>query len=145
MASRVLNIVIVFAVFCSASGIVVNKHYCRQELKDVAFFVDATSCHQAVVSSSCHAAVRDGHATGAGSPEENNCCDEKTQYFKLDQDLQIQNFSFEGFDRYAAIYALVNLEERDWPADHLTLRFANYKPPPFYRNNIPVLLQTFRL
>jgi hypothetical protein len=67
----------------SSSGITLNKHFCRGELRSQALFVRPTSCHAQAAAGRPACPFHDA----AASPEEdaeNGCCDERSIVLKQD-------------------------------------------------------------
>jgi len=86
LAFRAFHIILLFAVFFSTTGVTVSRHYCRNEFKHFALFVEPSDCH----GQEKQACGSGGHCSMlATSQEENNCCNNEAEYFKLDQEKQV--------------------------------------------------------
>jgi len=46
LAARIINIILAGFVFFSATGFVVNKHFCQDELRHVKLFMKGEGCHE---------------------------------------------------------------------------------------------------
>lgn len=143
MAVRLINIILALAVLFSSTGFTVNKHYCQGELKDLALFVHAQSCHKKNMHQSC--STDKDSCTGHDHEKDNNCCDDDTDYHKLDQNQQIESFQLELLKNpvlLSTIFVILNIELPSVDAN--TLHQTTYQPP-IVCEDIPVLLQTFLL
>ncbi len=138
MRQPALHIIMVILVFASASGLLVNVHYCQQERKGATLFVSGASCHAA---ESGPMDVCPMHAAGAPTSEK-DCCDDEARFFKLEQQQSFQ------------IPLLNDLPLADVPLflprllagrsqDFRTLHFHNHKPP-LLRGDPQPELQVFR-
>jgi len=77
----------------SSSGITLNKHFCRGELRSQALFVRPTSCHAQAAAGRPACPFHDA----AASPEEdaeNGCCDERSIVLKQDGPQQVHTFGW---------------------------------------------------
>jgi hypothetical protein len=81
-------------IFTGSLGLVLNRHYCQEELKSTAFFLQPPSCHEQEALKG-HPPSCPMHASmGAGACEEkkegdNNCCDNTSKWLKAEQEQQI--------------------------------------------------------
>ena len=91
MAARILHIILAISVFFSTTGLIVIQHYCHKELKKIGFFVEPDGCSDSMVSDDlcCQIKVPKNCCTILnGQEKNNNCCDTKTAYYKVDQELK---------------------------------------------------------
>ena len=72
----------------SSGGLVFQKHYCQYELKEISLFLEVEACH----SSEPHEAMCPFHARHQmpAKDDKSNCCDDETEWLKLDQDFQVE-------------------------------------------------------
>lgn len=77
MIGKLLHIVLAQLLLLSSFGLVVNKHYCQDQLKSVAFFAEAKSCHTANMPANCP-------MHGTSDTEDKGCCDNESEYLKAD-------------------------------------------------------------
>lgn len=131
----------------------INKHYCQGELKNTAILVKAKTCHETASKThkfgdhhemppSCpmHQSKGSGH-----EDEKKDCCNDKSEFVKLDIDQEITNFEllniklpvFSGTFLNADLSSLEDVET--YPVHYL-----NYKPPLIVCD-FPISLQTFLL
>lgn len=81
MIARIAHITLAFLLFFSSTGLLMNKHYCQEELKSVALFAKAKSCqHTKEIPCPVHGTmiVPDEDAKG--------CCNNESEYLKIDTD-----------------------------------------------------------
>lgn len=136
MLQKLTHIILALTVFLSSAGIVVDKHFCQNELKNIAIFAKASNCHAAKKTCPRH------QPTGE-EEEKKNCCENETEYFKLDQDQQVQTFDFELINPkffIAAVTVFFNLENtfaQNENHQYLTDR------PPIVEIDILILTQRF--
>jgi hypothetical protein len=79
------HIILLFAVLFSSTGITVSRHYCMNELKGVSYFGESRGCH----ASDHKGCVLGGHCGKSGAREKGNCCNDKAEYYKLEQEKQV--------------------------------------------------------
>ncbi|RME41250.1 MAG: hypothetical protein D6794_00925 [Deltaproteobacteria bacterium] len=88
MLARVANILLAAMVFFSTTGVVLNRHYCQNQLRKATLFVSAQSCHhQMDQQPPCHRAAT--HCTHDGN--DNGCCHDDSQYVHSDQVKVVQS------------------------------------------------------
>ena len=135
---RVAHIVLAFLLFISSAGVIINKHYCRDELKSMALFLEAEVCHKEKAMKSCPMHSKDR----TDEEEEKDCCDNRTEYCKADEDQLAPTFrtafqlntNFWPAKLNAYYLELVSIEAR-------TFYYLNYKPPLIVWD-LPISLQT---
>ena len=141
MIERVIHIIIGILLFLGSTGIVVNKHYCQNELKSTALFLKAEACHAVTSVASCPMHQHKGDE----DREKKNCCDDKSEYVKSDNEQLVQSFEID-FPNHPVSLDNVPLVLNTDPSalDAHSLHYLTYKPP-IVLNDIPVLLQAFLL
>lgn len=138
MIQRILHITLASLVLFSSTGLLVNQHFCKSELKHSALFAPAKSCHaDGGDMPNCPFHTKD---TG---PE--GCCDDHSAFLKHKQ----EQVSTDLYFPKAAVLMLAPLPvfALSLPAQNLdarSLHFLNHKPPLLLRD-YRVLLQVFRL
>ena len=136
---RYVSLFLIAIVGLSTTGLVINSHYCKDELKSSALFLKARPCHSIKAKAVCpmHS------ATGLSQNEDNDCCDDKSKLLKSDTELN-------------HVPTCTDLDQsQEWnpvvfqsPSNHdptifqSHLRYLNYKPPLIVCD-IPLRLQTF--
>ena len=125
---RILHILLAISTLFSSTGVVLSKHICQGELKSAALFVKPHSCHVQDQDSSCHestACPGDQH-----QGEDNGCCTNKTDYFKLKQDQKLNSLQLElpgappvALPLLITPARILPVTRQLWPA------WLNFKPP----------------
>ena len=137
MLQRLIHIVLAFLFFISSTGLVINKHYCQNELKNMALFVKAEGCHT-MKQMSCPM-----HSSPEDENPEKGCCDDETEYVKVDEEQQIQPSEINIQVNPVLMSVLFVTLNLDWPSlDKQSIHYLNYKPPLIVCD-LPVSLQTF--
>jgi len=121
---------------------VLNQHHCKGELKSVAFFVEAESCHspsEAAMPADCpfHPQPEADH------DPDNGCCDDETQLIKVPSVQEAISHLWQ-----APVTWTLSPEPGPlflWASSYhrAALFLTTYQPPPLVCN-MPVRLQTFR-
>jgi hypothetical protein len=84
LRNRSLSIGLIFLLILSSTGIVLNKHFCQDELRSVHLFAQAKSCQQqAPERPACPL-----HPPADQQDEHQDCCDNKSEYHKTDTEQQ---------------------------------------------------------
>lgn len=134
-------------VYISSMGVVLNAHFCKGKLKALSVFSSAEKCQEdalATMPADCpmHQA-KQAHCQNPVSEKDGDkdCCDNKTQYLKDDQEQPFQMSYLDLTpDLVAALFVLLPI---DFPeTDDQTHHYLTYKPPLIVCD-IPVSLQTF--
>lgn len=141
---RIAHIALAFFIFLSSTGLVVNRHYCRSELKSTSLFVKAKGCHSPQRMAGCpmhQASGCEGHEKG----EKRGCCDDRTDYYKADNIQEGKYFQLPLLKAPAFMAVLPARHIVALPAvDEHTLHYLTYRPP-IVCSDLPVLLQSFLL
>lgn len=81
MIARIAHIILAFLLFFSSTGLLVNKHYCQEELKSIAVFAQAKACqHTKTVPCAVHGTMV------VPADEKQGCCNNESEYLKADTD-----------------------------------------------------------
>lgn len=140
MLVKALHVSLALLLFISSSGIVFSKHYCKGELKSIALFGEAKSCHDDSKMKSCPF-----HPVSEEEPEEKDCCKNESELVKLDEDIDIPQFDLDLLEHQELVAVLlVTADLLSFSLEEKTLHYLNYKPPLIVRN-LYVRLQTFLL
>jgi hypothetical protein len=144
MAARILHIILALGVFFSSAGFVVNTHYCQGELKTLSLFMHARNCQKDDSHRAC-SPTKDS-CSKHDHEESNDCCNDESDYHKLDQDQQVQqSMQLELLKSpvlLGAIFVIFNITSPSWDTD--SIEYLTYKAPIVLRD-IPVLQQSFLL
>ncbi|MEZ4989019.1 MAG: hypothetical protein R2824_01355 [Saprospiraceae bacterium] len=138
MLLKTLHITLIISLLSSSVGVVVNQHFCREQLKHTSLFTAVKSCHDKKVAS-CPM-----HVENAGfGLDKKDCCNNTSQFLKTSQEQQMNQA-----DPVKGPVANVNSKLS-------VLRFllmpqasrtntTEYHPPPLIAD-FPSLFQIFRL
>ncbi len=135
LASRFLHIILSFLVLFSSTGLLVNQHFCRSELKHTALFAPAKRCHaQAMANCPMHAAAQ---------KEQKGCCDDESHFLKHKQEQVHSETELAKAPAAMALPAPCTAFQGSLPSiDKQTIQYLNYKPPLIVCD-LSVSLQTF--
>lgn len=140
---KLANTVIAFLLLVGSTGLVVNKHYCQNELKSTALFLAARSCHQSNQQPGCP--MHREMAGGMDQDDQKGCCDDQSEFLKSDKDQIVPTLDVVPSDipvSSAAGAAYVLSSDRPSP-DRQTIHYLNYKPPLIV-SDLSVRFQIFR-
>jgi len=138
---RLAHITLALLLFISSTGFVVNKHYCKNELKSMALFVKAEGCSMHQVMKACP--IHGQMLVDVSDEERKGCCDDTTEIVKIDEEQIAPSFDLLPLQavQFAPLFVAHKIE---LPViDIQTLHYLNYKPPPLLCD-FPISLQTFR-
>lgn len=135
---KLFHIILALLLFISSTGLVINKHYCQNELKSIALFVKAKACHSDSAMKNCPF-----HNPPDGEKKEKDCCNDETEYVKVDEEQLTPTVEYNLPLNPVLISTLFVVLNFELPAfDKQTLHYLNYKPPLIVCD-LPVRLQTF--
>ena len=135
---RYATFIFAFWLLLISSGIIIDFHYCQGEIKSIAFYNEAESCHDSENGCTLHqksSSDSDSHCKKHDSDtDEDNCCHNKKQVVKLSVKYDIQKSpSLKGI----TFYPVVNL----YLYSNIIIIFNNiksvtkyYRPPPLGTN-----------
>lgn len=125
-----------FSVLLSSTGLVVNKHFCLDQLQSISFFAAAESCSMGM----------DGERQCPPAHiqiKKKSCCEDQSEYFKLveevtpnNQELDIVKVNIE----YSSV--LLNQSANSSANRVADVEYALYKPP-LTVCDITISIQTF--
>lgn len=137
---RAGHIALALLLFISSTGVVLNQHYCRGELKSQALFRAAPACHAAQAAATC---PLHPHPPASDNKSAKGCCNDETEYFKSDIDqmttaseVAVPFHSGTGPGLVRALPLLPPIAARP------SLQYLHYKPPQLVYN-LPLRLQAF--
>ena len=136
MLKKTIHIILCLAILASSSGILISKHYCLDELVDVALFGEAKSCQE----SRTDATVPD---TSSPIIQKKSCCKDEISFEKIEDSAEnvIADFSIkESFISWAIIQLAIHLPSQSDASFSRT--YQHYKPPLLVCD-FTVSLQTF--
>ncbi|MCB0583370.1 MAG: hypothetical protein KDD10_29090 [Phaeodactylibacter sp.] len=136
LAVRLFHITLAILILFSSTGLLINQHYCRNELKHSALFARAKSCH-ARPAAGCPM-----HAPAQEEPK--GCCNDESYFLKHKQD-QVQAEAAPVKAPAAGVALFIPAFNTAPPApNRQNIHYLNYKPPLIFRD-FPASLQVFRL
>jgi hypothetical protein len=129
MAKKSLHIALAFILYLSTAGISVHSHYCKNELKDISFWLKAESCHS--VEKTCP------HHPPQEDENERDCCDNQVTFEKVDTDLINMIVDQGPAVDFVPAYLPHSLNIEFINSNDL-LAYKRYRPPP---RQIPLHIQ----
>lgn len=142
-----IHIIVASFVFLSSTGLLINSHYCQGEFVKASFFFSFGSCCGDKPLESCtpkegSCSIGDNHDHNE-EEEDGGCCDNKSDYFKLEQDQQIQHVKFKPLKQLITWNPITpRIHAKLTTLDKRTFRFYNHFPPLIVFDR-QVRLQTF--
>lgn len=134
MAKKVLHIVLLFVVLFSSTSMVLHKHYCSDQLKDVALMAAPESCHaEDVPADACHHSV----------PDKDDCCSDETYLLKAELNYDLYQPVLKDFsnDLCAVLFFFFSPAELKIDFNNDLVRGKNWRPPSPTRVFLPLLQQ----
>lgn len=136
---KAIHITLIFSLLTSSVGMVVNRHFCRNELKRTAIFVKAASCHAADAKTPLNCP----HHQEKKGLDKQDCCNNTSYFFKTSQE---QQFEFTGMPVLHFPAALSPcLAEMDRPLSATVALSGKYYRPPPLMADLSITFQVFRL
>lgn len=144
MTYRLIATLLAGLMLISTLNLSIDMHYCNGELKSVAFFDKAQSCHKPAQKRVCpnHPPQKEQNE----SAYQKNCCQNKGFFIKADIDEQVpgqeesvENQNSSSFVALAPVFSQMNLKSDAWPPV-----YKQYKPP-LIKKDIPVLFESYLL
>ena len=141
---RFISLFFVVAVLVSSMGIIVDMHYCNNELKSISFSSKAKPCHKPTLKQCPFHSQSKVNSDGSNLASKKGCCENKTKYFHSEQDQQIQTFDYKLF-QFSQLFVVIFLNEfSENYVEEDVLTYKRYRPP-IIQKDIPVLIQSFLL
>ncbi len=137
MRYRPLHIALAALVYLSSLGVVLHGHYCQEELRSLSVFWPAENCHEQAMPVDCPMHGKDSRA-----PADKDCCDDRADYLKDDQEAAPELPSpVVKPSITAAVLPAMSLPPAPG-ADRRSADYLHYKPPLLVCDR-SVVLQTF--
>lgn len=125
-----------FSILLSSTGLVVNKHFCLEELQSTALFVSAPACSVGVQTSKESLPDKE-------SISKKNCCDDQCDLFKLSEEVDPNSQGQSLIDlEFNPSWFESSQEKKDQEIKEFSSTYLNYKPPLIFRDVI-LDIQTF--
>lgn len=144
---RIFTLSMALLVLVTSTGISVDQHFCRGELKSVALIGKAHSCHEVDAPKKCkHHASGNDVASEAEQQGKNKCCENKRSFVKSDQDLFNAGMEIE-MTNVAVELAFHYTVESDVSFEVLSDKeYCSYSdPPPLLIRPLYILHESFLL
>lgn len=144
MNRKIGHIILAILVFISSTGLLINLHYCREELKGMSFFFEKESCHQPSAGApACPLHQPTGCGHGGEEEDKKGCCDNQPTYVKTDDARQADLQQLQPWLLVAPVAELVDIKAPAPPTtDAHTRHYLIYRPP-IVLTDLPVLFQSF--
>ncbi|MEO0469643.1 MAG: hypothetical protein AAF206_08495 [Bacteroidota bacterium] len=134
MLRGLIHIVLAALIFLSSTGMVLQMHYCMDELQSVSLFFKAEHCHP-VKKASC--------PFHAKQEQQKSCCTEESGFAKLTIQ-QIPLLADAGAALDWLIVYPIETKTDGFFSDIFFPHYLNYKPP-LLCPDIPIAVQSFRI
>ena len=138
MIKKTIHIGLALLILLSSSGLIINKHFCQNELVDTAFYSQAASCHESIVV--CKAVCDSQNSDELIHAQD--CCKDVSSLLKVKTEQKIEIVSIQ------LTKSQLNIDLR--PISWISLAFfdTNHNPwdkysPPLLVSDLLVDLQTF--
>lgn len=138
---KVFHILFASWIFISSTGLLVNRHFCQNDLKSTTLLVQAPSCHEEMATE----ATCPLHAQHQVSDQESNhCCQNESVLFKTVLLQEAQFSAGWGLSLLPAVLPTpVGARCFSGNVGSPRFSFTSYHPPPLVCD-VAVQLQTFR-
>lgn len=136
MIQKTIHIVLAALILLSSSGLIINKHFCLDQLVSVAIMTSAEKCHTP-------AAEEPKPEDSREKVEQKDCCTDTSAFLKVTQEQKAENTQISLFE-LTDIHALALIQE-PLPASvtDVSLYANRYYNPPLIVWDRSVHLQTF--
>lgn len=118
-------------VLASTFGVVINKHFCQDELKEISLFLDSKRCQPALAPvASCH---HQPVSTDTDGIDKSRCCDYQSDFYQVD--FQQEAGTTAQVEKLTDVFHPFLIEESD--SFDLSVEAVCIRPPPYYSPLIP--------
>ena len=127
MLIRLLSFFVALILFISSSGLLIQSHFCQNQLQSISLFLKPESCHKNV-SHHCKSATKKCCKVKPVQ-ENNNCCHNIADFVKLDLDQYF--FKYHLNDKVVDFVKILKYYNQLIPHSFVQkkIKFFNYKPP----------------
>ncbi len=127
MIQKILHITLATLILLSSSGLIINKHYCLDQLVSVAVMQEAEKCH----------IPQDDGASGKDDQQERlqraDCCKDVSSFYKVSQEQKAETTTF-------SLFSLSDIDCTVLPQQALALSLVEACFPPFQQYKPPLLV-----
>lgn len=137
--TQIIHFGLAVLIYVSSIGVSVHQHFCQDELKNIAFWQSAESCHSS--EKVCPASGKKCKMH-SNTEDEKDCCDDKVSIEQADWDYvpEIINFSLD-LDIPASP---VVLSRKEFHQTRIQLKFPQkYRPPLRYFTAKHIIFSSF--
>lgn len=143
MVARIFHIILAALLMISSSGLLINKHFCQDRLKDIRLFAKAKPCHVASAKSDNHQhppSCPFHPAKQKDDTSNNSCCEDESSFLKLEveKDIPVQ-----GEVKLTLTLFCATFEGPSWKSQQWRTAAYSYYKPPLLRQDRMVLFQSF--
>ena len=141
MLIKLLHITLIFSLLSSSVGVVLNQHFCQDELKEVSLYKAVKNCHESNPKKqrTCPHHPPPNPETRIDT---NACCHDTSDYLKSQQEQQVELDLLPDVVHATYAFPLAN-----WTATlHIARSLSDkyYRPPPLPKD-FPSFFQVYRL
>lgn len=141
MLIKVLHITLAVSLLTSSVGVVINQHFCQDELKRTALFTAVDSCHGTDKQEQPVCPYHQETPSQKGIDQQ-DCCHDSSHYLKSSQEQQMELSLLPVWNASWATPAFAQLPDLRATATLTGVPF--YRPPPRF-TDYSVHFQVFRL
>jgi len=138
LTNQFIAVLLAFLVGITAVGFSIDLHFCKGDMKSLAIWGKAKSCHQSTAQQCPN------HATAVmDADEENNCCNNESLFIQSNDDQQIsQDQVISEQDAQDYELPLATADYTLYIQVYNDADFQHYKPP-LISKDLPVLFASF--
>ena len=142
---RIISLALMFTIILSTGGIVISKHICNGEVKDIGINQDAKACDHSMQKQAIQCPVHENMVIYTDQ-ESNGCCENTADYLK-DHDPKIDvidelNPKFQVFLLYTVQFITIDNFSNTYKLNNF---YSEFIKPPLLNQEIPILIQQFLL
>ena len=127
MLLRSLSLFLAFTLFISSSGLLIQTHFCQNQLQSISIFLNPESCHKNP-DHHCNAGTKKCCKTKQ-TREKDNCCHSKKNYVKLDLDQYFFKQSLKEKKNHSNTPQIIANRQAFSFFTPEKIKFFRYKPP----------------
>jgi len=137
--AQIIHIFLAILVYISGIGVSVHQHFCQGELKNIAFWQSAESCHAGENICPASGKICMMHAD---EDQKKDCCDDRVSLEQADWDFVPQISQVVSILDFVSIVpessSFISFENRAFQRSP-----QKYRPPPLITTPLRILFSTF--
>jgi len=142
---RIISLLLMFTIMLSTGGVVISKHICDGEVKDIGINQDAKGCDHSMQKQAIQCPVHENMVIYTDQ-DSKGCCEDTADYLN-DHDPKIDvinelNPKFQVFLLYTVQFITVDTYSNSFSLDNY---YSEFIKPPLLNQEIPILTQQFLL